>query len=220
MHQRGARLVLADYNVESMERVQRELDASGRSVTVARYDAGKPDDASSVVERTIQTFGRLDFLVPAAGIYPDSAFTRISTDDWERTLRINLTGVFHLCRHAAPSMHGGGAIVTLASIAGHRGSADHAHYAATKGGVLALTRSMARELAPRLRVNAVSPGVIETPMTMGLLAARGAALLSETPLARFGRPEEVASVIAFLCSSEASFINGETIHVNGGLYME
>jgi 3-oxoacyl-[acyl-carrier protein] reductase len=168
----------------------------------------------------METFGRLDFVVPGAGIYPASPFAEITDDDWERTLQINLSGVFRLCRVAAPVMSDGSAIVTIASIAGHRGSLGHAHYATTKGGVLALTRSMARDLAPRIRANAVSPGTIFTPMVADLLEVRGSALLAETPMGRFGQPEEVASVIAFLCSDAASYVNGETIHVNGGLYME
>jgi 3-oxoacyl-[acyl-carrier protein] reductase len=203
-----------------MQHLQTELDSSGRTVALLRYDASVREHADLAVAAAVEAFGRLDYLVPGAGIYLDSAFLRISAEEWQRTLDVNLSAVFHLCQQAAAVMRDGGSIVTISSIAGHRGSADHAHYAATKGGILALTRSMARELAPRMRVNAVSPGIIATPMTARLLAERGEALRNDTPLGRFGRPEEVASVIAFLCSDEASFINGETIHVNGGLYME
>jgi 3-oxoacyl-[acyl-carrier protein] reductase len=217
-HAQGANVVLADYNVPGIESLVAELDSSGRTVAMLRYDAAEPPDADLAVKCALDKFGALHFVVPGAGIYPENALADISTEEWERTTRINLGGVFHLCRAAARAMQHG-AIVTIASIAGHRGSARHAHYAATKGGVLALTRSMAIELAPRIRVNAVSPGVIATPMVASLLEARGETLKADTPLHRFGRPEEVASVIKFLCSEDASFINGETIHVNGGLYM-
>jgi 3-oxoacyl-[acyl-carrier protein] reductase len=104
-------------------------------------------------------------------------------------------------------------------MAGHRGSYQHAHYAAAKGAVLSFSRSLALELAPRIRVNAVSPGLIDTPMVKPLLAARGDELLAATPLKRLGQPEEVARAIAFLCSDWASFITGETLHINGGLYI-
>jgi 3-oxoacyl-[acyl-carrier protein] reductase len=218
-HAQGANIVLADYDAEGIEVLAAELDASGHTVIPLRYDAAMTADAALAVTRSLEAFGRLDYVVPSAGIYPQSPFALISNEDWERTIRINLGGVFQLCRAAATAVREGGAIVTIASIAGHRGSAEHAHYAAAKGGVLALTRSMARELAPRIRVNAVSPGIIATPMVASLLEDRGAALKAETPMGRFGRPEEVASVIAFLCSDAASFINGETVHVNGGLYM-
>lgn len=113
-------------------------------------------------------------------------------------------------------MRPGGSIVTLTSLAGHRGSKNHA---ASKGAMIALTRTIAWDLAPDIRVNAVSPGIISTPMTASLIREQRDALLNSTPLARFGQPEEVASVISFLCSSDASFLTGEVVHVNGGLYM-
>lgn len=218
-HAAKANVVLADSDLSRLQALSRELDgaATGQRVIAIQYDALRPADAARVVAQATGHFGALHFVVPAAGIYPESAFVDIAPQDWERTLRINLDGVFHLCRAAAPEMPAGGAIVTIASIAAHRGSAGHAHYAASKGGVLALTRSMARELAPRIRVNAVSPGIIATPMVESLLRAQGDSLRAQTPLGRFGDPREVASVIAFLCSDAASFITGETIHVNGGL---
>ncbi len=110
-------------------------------------------------------------------------------------------------------------MVNIASMAGHRGSYQHAHYAAAKGAVLSFSRSLALELAPRVRVNAVSPGLIDTPLVQPLLKVRGPQLIDQTPLKRLGTSEEVARVIAFLCSDWASFITGETVHINGGLYI-
>jgi 3-oxoacyl-[acyl-carrier protein] reductase len=112
-----------------------------------------------------------------------------------------------------------GSIVNISSIAGHRGSNKHGHYAAAKGALLALTRSLAWELGPKARANCVSPGIIETQMTVDLVAARGDVLIAATPSGRLGQASEVASVILFLCSPAASFVNGETIQVNGGLHM-
>ncbi len=143
----------------------------------------------------------------------------MTDEQWRETIGINLDGVFYTCRAIAPLLRDGGAIVNIASMAGHRGSYQHAHYAAAKGAVLSFSRSLALELAPRIRVNAVSPGLIDTPMVKPLLAARGDELLAATPLKRLGQPEEVARAIAFLCSDWASFITGETLHINGGLYI-
>jgi 3-oxoacyl-[acyl-carrier protein] reductase len=144
----------------------------------------------------------------------------MSDEAWRETLAINLDGVFYACRAAMPLLRQGGAIVNVASMAGHRGSVRHAHYAACKAAVLAFTRSLVHELSPRgIRANCVSPGVIATPMTESIMRENGAALLAATPLRRFGTPEEVASVIAFLASDAASYVTGETVQINGGAYM-
>lgn len=162
-------------------------------------------------------FGHADFLVTGAGVYRDQLVASMSDEQWRETLGINLDGVFFTCRAVAPLLRDGGAIVNIASMAGHRGSYQHAHYAAAKGAVLSFSRSLALELAPRIRVNAVSPGLIDTPLIRPLLAAKGDELIKATPLKRLGRPEEVARAVAFLCSDWASFVNGETLHINGGL---
>lgn len=219
-HGSGCRVALADFDMAGVEQLARELDPSGETALPIRYDAGDADDGDRTVRQTVAAFGVLDYLVPGAGIYLESDFAAITDADWERTISINLGGVFRISRAAAGAIRVGGSIVHLASIAGHRGSFRHAHYASTKGGIMALTRSMARELSPAVRVNAVSPGIIATPMTAGLLQASGDALRADTPLKRFGAPKEIASVIAFLCSEGAAFINGEIVHINGGLYMD
>ena len=153
-------------------------------------------------------------------MYLDQLVETMADDQWRQTISINLDGVFYFCRAIQPILRDGGAILNIASMAAHRGSYQHAHYAAAKGGVLSLTRSLAVELAPRnIRVNAVSPGLIDTPLIQPLLAVRGDQLLEATPMHRLGRPEEVANVIVFLCSDMASFVTAETIHINGGLYV-
>ncbi len=138
---------------------------------------------------------------------------------WRNGIGVNLDGVFYTCRAAIPRMAEGGAIVNVASMAGHRGSYSHADYAAAKSGVLGFSRSLAIELAPKVRVNAVSPGLIDTPMVQPLMRAKGDVLLDMTPMKRLGTGEEVGRVVAFLCSDWSGFVTGETIHVNGGLYI-
>lgn len=216
----GAQLVLADVNGKAVEEFGASLDPSGRRVATLAINAADPTDADRSVAIARTRFGGIDFLVPSAGIYQAKPVVEMTDADWRQTLSINLDGVFYICSRSIPLLREGSAIVNLASVAAHRGAYYNSHYSASKGGILALTRSLARELAPRTRVNTVSPGVIETPMTADLIQHRGAQSIEQTPLKRLGTALEVAQVIGFLCSGAASFITGETLHVNGGLYMD
>ena len=214
----GAAMVLADLRQESLDELVREL---GERAVALRYDASAPEDATAAVALCLQRFGRLDFLVPAAAIYEEHSFLTMTDDDWRRTMAVNVDGVFYICRRAVPEMPPGSAIVTIASEAAHSGpSVRHAHYGTSKGAVLTLTRSLARELAPDIRVNTVSPGTIDTPMVKDLLRTRGAdTFLRNTPMGRLGTPDEVADAVVFLCSDAARYITGQAIHVNGGSYI-
>lgn len=216
----GASVVLADIDEAAADAAANAL-APGRSRAIGfRYDAGAAEDAGKVVEAALNAFGRLDFVVANAAIYTDAPAATMSDEVWRRTIQINLDGVFFLCREANRAMSDGGSIVAVASAAAHAGgSLNHAHYGASKGGVLALVRGLARDFGPRLRVNAVSPGTIDTPMVSSNAALLRPELVSSFPLRRLGRPEEVASVIAFLCSDAASYVTGETVLVCGGSYM-
>jgi 3-oxoacyl-[acyl-carrier protein] reductase len=214
----GATCVLTDLDEAGVTTFARELDSSGQRAIGLRQDAAVSADADKCLAAAKERFGAIDFVVTGAGLYRDQMVRDMSDEQWRQAIDVNLSGVFYTCRAAIPALTDGGAIVNIASMAGHRGSYMHSHYAAAKGAVLTFSRSLALELAPRVRVNAVSPGLIEGPMVQPLLAARPD-LIDQTPLKRLGTPGEVARLVTFLCSDWASFITGETVHVNGGLYI-
>jgi 3-oxoacyl-[acyl-carrier protein] reductase len=217
----GANLVLLDLDPAALADAAAQLDPAGKNAVIVDADVTRMEACVSAVASAVERFGGIDVLVPSAGIYRDELFATMTPEQWRLTMAVNLDGVFNIIRAALPAMRPEASIINLASRAGHSGgSLGHAHYGATKGGILALTRGLARELGPKVRVNAVSPGVIETPMTAEALLTTGDEVLRQTPLARFGTADEVASAIAFLASPHAAFITGETIHVNGGIYMD
>ncbi|MEO3473914.1 SDR family NAD(P)-dependent oxidoreductase [Roseomonas sp. CAU 1739] len=217
----GAHLVLTDLDPAAIEAFVASLPAGEPRILTARVDVTRPDQVDEALAMAGREFGGIDILVTGAGLYVEQEVATMTDADWRQTLAVNLDGVFHACRAAMPLLRKGGSIVNIASMAGHRGSVRHAHYAACKAAVLAFTRSLVHELSPRgIRANCVSPGIIATPMTEAIMAQNGTALIAATPMRRFGTPEEVASVIAFLASDAAAFVTGETIHINGGLYMD
>lgn len=215
----GADLLLSDIDEAGLRAFAAELAPDSTRIVTLKQDAQSAADARQLAEACRAHFGSIDYLVTGAGLYRDQLVETMTDEQWRETIGVNLDGVFYTCRELIPLFRDGGAIVNISSLAGHRGSYQHAHYSAAKGAVLSLSRSLALELAPRVRVNAVSPGLIDTPLVKPLLAARGDELIKATPLRRLGAPEEVARVVAFLCSDWASFVNGETVHINGGLYI-
>jgi len=217
----GAHLVLTDLDRGALDAFAASLPEAQTRIVTARVDVTRRDEVDEAIALAGREFGGIDILVTGAGLYVEQEVSAMSDDDWRLTLGVNLDGVFYACRAAMPLLRRGGSVVNIASMAGHRGSVRHAHYAACKSAVLGFTRSLVHELSPRgVRANCVSPGIIATPMTEAIMAQNGAALIAATPMKRFGTPEEVASVIAFLASDAAAFVTGETIHINGGIYMD
>lgn len=214
----GASLALGDLEERRLEQLHAALNLPADRLLLARHDVTDPDSSRELVRQAKEKFGGVDVVVPNAGLYPTDMFAGMSAASWSRTLAVNLDGVFHLCQAALSALRPEASMVLIASMAAHYGSPTHAHYAAAKGGVLSLARSLAKELAP-VRVNAISPGLIDTPMVQPLMQARGPELLNATPLRRLGTPEEVANCIAFLASPLASYVTGATLHANGGLYI-
>lgn len=216
----GCKLVLSDMVLGDAETLAASLDPDQTGIAVTRLDCERSSDASAAVDLCMTRFGRLDFLVAAAGIYEAQPVAEMTDAQWRRTLAINLDGVFYVSREAVRVMGEGSSIVLIASDAAHQGATpQHAHYGASKAGVVGLVRSLARELAPKIRVNAISPGTIDTPMVAALMQDWGDALLATTPMRRLGQPGEVGHLAAFLCSPGASFITGQAIHPNGGAYI-
>lgn len=196
----------------------------GLHITARQADVGHSNEAATLVQQTAAHAGRLDVLVNNAGIFVAQPVLQMQDEEWDHVVRANLYSVFYCSRAALPIMigQGSGAIINIASIAGKRGSADHAHYAAAKGGVLAFTRSLAREVIGQgIRVNAVCPGRIATDLLLeGADEAEHARWRADTPIRRLGAPEEIAAAVLFLASSAAGYIVGETLDVDGGLLMD
>jgi 3-oxoacyl-[acyl-carrier protein] reductase len=218
--QAGATVVLSYAGNESA--AAEAVNAAGSKARSVRFDVADTAACAAAVEDIVRAEGRLDVLVNNAGVSIDGLAVRIKDADWDRQLDTNLKGSFALCRAAARPMmkQRAGAIVNLTSVVGETGNVGQAAYAASKAGLIGLTKALARELASRnVRVNAVSPGFIDTDMTARLAAELKEKLTESIPLGRLGSADEVAKAVLFLASDAASYVTGEVLKVNGGMYM-
>ena len=218
----GADLVLGARGVDGVEAASAALAEEypdGRFLPVG-CDVSSWDSVSELMDRTVEKFEKIDFLINNAGITRDNLVMRMKKEEWDDVLAANLTGVFNTCRLAARQMlrQRAGRIVNITSVVGLLGNAGQVNYAASKGGIISLTYSLAREMPSRgVLVNAVAPGFIETDMTAAMPEAAREAMSEGIPLARIGKPEEISALVAFLCGPGASYITGEVIRVDGGL---
>lgn len=221
-HRAGATVVLnhpgLDNTAADAQALADELNVHRTdSAVVIAADVSKPDQMQAMMGQVQAQCGGLDFLVNNAAIIKDRTIARMSLEEWDAVINVNLSGVFYGCKYALEIMREGGAIVSFGSIAAIQGFFGQANYASAKAGVQAMMRVLSREAAKRnIRANAVAPGVIDTSMAATIPEAVRAEMLKNVPLARFGTTEEVANVVLFLCSPLASYVTGQTLEINGG----
>ena len=220
----GSKVVVSDISEEDCQKVVEEIKKDKGEAIAIKCDVSKKEEVDEMVKKTVQDFGKIDILVNNAGIAAFKPFLELSEEDWNRTLDINLKGYFLCAQSCAREMvkQKSGSIVNIASVAMGQvgiGFPNLVHYCATKGGIAAMTEAMALELAPfGIRVNAVSPGLIETPMISSIKQDPKIidALLARVPMRRVGKPEEVSNLVLFLVSDESSYMTGSVVVVDGG----
>ena len=223
---RGHRVALLDLDGEGAQRAAKDLRAHGARAWACSVDVADRAAVDEALRDVRSEFGPIEIMVTSAGLDAFESFTDISAAAWDRILAVNLTGTFHCLQAAVPDMLAArwGRIVTISSSSAQSGAARMAHYVASKGGVIGLTKALALELAPHgITVNTIPPGFIDTPMARRAVA-RGDlssidAVAARTPVRRAGTPDDIAAACAFLCSDEAGYITGQSINVNGGSYL-
>lgn len=218
----GADVVVSDINLDKANETSKEVVALGRRSIAIKVDVSKSDEVEKMVERIISEFGRIDILVNNAGITRDKLILRMTEEDWDQVIDVNLKGTFNCTKAAIKYMskQKSGKIVNIASVSGEMGNPGQANYSASKAGVIGFTKTIAREFAQRgINVNAIAPGYIETPMTEVLPDKIKEELKKMIPMERLGKPEDVAHAVLFLVSEASSYITGQVLNVNGGIYM-
>jgi 3-oxoacyl-[acyl-carrier protein] reductase len=218
----GADMVVSDINLEKAEETAKEVQTLGRKALAIKVDVAKLADVEKMVEAILAQFGKVDILVNNAGIARDKLILRMTEEDWDAVLNINLKGTFNCTKTVVRHMskQKSGKIVNIASVVGEMGNAGQGNYAASKAGVIGFTKTIAREFAQRgINVNAIAPGYIETPMTDALPDKAKEELKRLIPMDRLGKPEDVAEAVLFLVSEASSYITGQVLNVNGGIYM-
>lgn len=218
----GVDIVVSDINLEKAEETAKEVQTLGRKALAIKVDVAKLDDVEKMVGAILARFGQVDILVNNAGIARDKLILRMTEEDWDAVLNINLKGTFNCTKAVVRHMskQRSGKIVNIASVVGEMGNAGQGNYAASKAGVIGFTKTIAREFAQRgINVNAIAPGYIETPMTDALPDKAKEELKRLIPMDRLGKPEDVAEAVLFLVSEASSYITGQVLNVNGGIYM-
>ncbi len=218
----GADVVVSDINLEKAQETSEVIQKMGRKSLAIKVNVADLSDVEQMVEAILGQFGRIDILVNNAGITRDRLILRMTEEDWDAVLDVNLKGTFHctkaVIRHMAKQRSG--KIVNIASVSGEMGNPGQANYSASKAGVIGLTKTIAREFAARgINVNAIAPGFIQTAMTDAIPEKSKETLIQMIPMERLGQPEDVAEAVLFLVSERSSYITGQVLNVNGGIYM-
>ena len=218
----GCHIALCGRRLEPLQASAQAIEALGRQALVSQVDVSQNDAVQHFVDDVVTRFGRVDLLVNNAGVTRDNLLIRMTEAQWDEVMTINLKGAFLFGKAVARPMmkQRAGSIIQITSIIGLIGNAGQCNYAASKAGLIALTQSMAKELASRnIRVNAVAPGFIVSQMTDALPDALRTKMLGEIPLGRFGAGEDIANAVVFLASEDASYVTGQVLSVNGGMTM-
>lgn len=218
----GAALVINSMHAETIEPVAKEIESMGGKVVAVVIDVSKEADVEALVKAAYDAYGRVDILVNNAGMNKDQFFVRMTTEEWDPVIEVNLRGTFLCTRHFTRKMvrQKHGRVINMASVAGEAGNIGQANYSAAKAGIIGLTKSAAKELARYgITVNAVSPGLIETDMIAGMEDEVRTNLKNMIPVGDFGTVAQVSAAVLFLASDDAAYITGQTIRVDGGLYI-
>jgi 3-oxoacyl-[acyl-carrier protein] reductase len=218
----GADIVVSDINLEKAEETAKEIESIGSKAIAIKVNVASLNEVEQMVEAVLEKLGKIDILVNNAGITRDKLILRMTEEDWDVVLDVNLKGTFNctkaVVRHMAKQRSG--KIVNIASVTGEMGNAGQVNYSASKAGVIGLTKTIAREFAQRgINVNAIAPGFIVTPMTEVLPEKQKEELKRLIPMERLGKPEDVAEAVLFFVSEESNYITGQVLNVNGGIYM-
>ena len=219
LNEAGANILASGTRIEKLE----ELKKSFGNIKILKFDISQSEKIEEFIDNaTNELGGNLDAIVNNAGITQDNLAIRMSLDEWQKVININLTSTFLMSKFAIKKMlkNKSGKIVNITSVVGHTGNLGQANYTASKAGIIAMSKSLALEYAKKnININCISPGFIKTAMTDKLDDKFKEAIISKIPSARLGEPDDIANAVLFLCSNQSSYINGETLHVNGGMYM-
>ena len=218
----GAKVVVCDVNEQGGQETVKTIIDSGGEAFFAKLDVSNREQVKNVVQETLDKYGKIDVLINNAGIIQDALVVKMTEEQWDRVININLKGPFNCIQAVVGAMmeKGGGEIINVSSIVGLYGNIGQTNYAAAKAGLIGMTKTLSKELGKKgIRVNAIAPGFILTPMTVGIPEKILEMMKEKTPLKRLGLPEDVANTLLFLASDEASFINGAVISVDGGLLL-
>lgn len=216
----GASLALISTSEQSVQKAVEALSGTGAKVLGFACDVSSAEDTQRTMDAVIAEFGKVDILVNNAGVTRDTMLMRMSEEDWDKVLDVNLKGVFNVCKAVTRPMlrARGGRIISISSVVGLHGNPGQTNYAASKAGIIGFSKALAREIASRgITVNVVAPGFIDTDMTRAIPAELQEKMLEAIPLKRMGTPEDVAAVVAFLASADAAYLTGQVIGVDGGM---